>query len=449
MHKRGRLLSVSLVLLIALFLTTINAVQAQPAIGDSSCVTYAQARAQGIKGTDAELRQMGFCAGISVSTQTQTTTQQTQKTGVEYSEGDERDSDSEQGYQVDYSARNKWDDYYKDKTDEELNGGDKVEYQTIWDALEECERINDEKVESCQRACGEYDECGCYDTWLPGFEQCQKDKREREDAYARKVAAMMREYDKALSIAAQLPSIKETGNYDSAELMELVAGRHNEEVEEIQNYYARPPAFPGVHVDEEAAIDKFNNLRPLSMDLLDAKQYYDKSLQKGMPSAELESVKAEYDSKISEMKAKLQEVLDDDYGNADALWQLGTLAKWEGDTRASYEYYRNALIYSKSRNPFKYKIFMNAARDPETKKALLQSLEPKKTVIEIPTVDTSPLLNELKQNLNVLIQPLSDEVKGYAFEIEKMSRAFSINRKIEEVKQELGISPVGEKDDGQ
>ncbi|MBW2965091.1 FecR domain-containing protein, partial [Candidatus Woesearchaeota archaeon] len=43
----------------------------------SGCVTYAQARAQGVQGTDAELYKMGFCSGTAAQTapaQTQTTT---------------------------------------------------------------------------------------------------------------------------------------------------------------------------------------------------------------------------------------------------------------------------------------------------------------------------------------------------------------------------------------
>jgi hypothetical protein len=54
-----------------------------PSVGSSSCVTYAQARAQGVKGTDAELRTMGFCPGSSTTNTQQATTNYAGKSAAE------------------------------------------------------------------------------------------------------------------------------------------------------------------------------------------------------------------------------------------------------------------------------------------------------------------------------------------------------------------------------
>lgn len=66
--------SVLFAFLFAILLMSVATAQV-PDIGKSGCVTYEQARAQGVKGTDAELRSMGFCAGTATQTATETTTQ--------------------------------------------------------------------------------------------------------------------------------------------------------------------------------------------------------------------------------------------------------------------------------------------------------------------------------------------------------------------------------------
>ena len=67
-------------LLISLVICMILLISAVSAF-DSSCRTYADARAQGITGTDAELARMGFCAG-STQQYTQTSTVSTQTSSV-------------------------------------------------------------------------------------------------------------------------------------------------------------------------------------------------------------------------------------------------------------------------------------------------------------------------------------------------------------------------------
>lgn len=235
---------------------------------------------------------------------------------------------------------------------------------------------------------------------------------------------------------------------DSAALMEVVAAagkKHEEELSSIQNYYARPSLFPGMTQNEEGAKREFDKTVSFGVELVNAKWDYLDALKKGdVSEAELAKLRGSYETKMQQMKNKLQNnVLSEDSGNAEALWQLGTLYKWEGNNRQSYEYYRDALVQAKARNPFKYQQLLDSINNPGIRMELLQSMEPNEKIITLPTAETSPMLKWLKDNLKTLVKPVDDKMKETAETIEKISRAFSSSNKIDQTKKDLGISPLG------
>lgn len=236
---------------------------------------------------------------------------------------------------------------------------------------------------------------------------------------------------------------------DSAALMESVSGKHNEEIKLIKNYYERPQAtFPGTTQNEETAKKKIGELHPQGLDLVNAKGDYQDALKKGASKEELAKLKDNYDKKIQEFKNNLQNnVLSEDSGNPDALWQMGTVSKWEGNNKQSYEYYRDSLLAAKSRNPFQYQQLLDSINNPGIRMVLLQSMEPNEKIITLPTTETSPFLKGLKDNLKTLVQPVTEKYREMAENIEKISRAFSISDKINQAKKELGISLVGGKNE--
>jgi len=232
-----------------------------------------------------------------------------------------------------------------------------------------------------------------------------------------------------------------------------VAADHQEEMSELQKYYSdamdkvfgeHTPQF--IDPAQTRAEQNFDQTRSQGIDVVNAKSDYQDALNSGASDSDLELKKNDYQTKLQKLKADLQNnVLDNDNYNVDALWQMGTLSKWEGDNQQSYDYYRDALVAAKSKNPFKYQQLMNAVSNPAIRAQLLQEMNPKEKVITLPTVETSPLLKGLQDNLNGLIQPVTDRMKGAAADIEKISRAFSISDQLTNIRNDLSISPVGDK----
>ena len=228
---------------------------------------------------------------------------------------------------------------------------------------------------------------------------------------------------------------------DSQVLMEVVAKPHTKELQDIQNHYNAD--FQKVYFIPPNVTDAQNELDstvPLGIDVVNAKNDYQDAVNKGSLQNELSQLKSNYDSKMAQLQNNLQDVLDKDPNNPDALWQLGTLSKWTGDNKNSYDYYRDALSSEKTRNVFNYQKMLDSINNPTVKIQLIQDLNPQEKVINLPTVSTSPILGELKKNLNTLIQPLDDSKKAMAETIEKISRAFSISDKLDKAKKELGIT---------
>ncbi|MFA6461039.1 MAG: hypothetical protein WCV90_02135 [Candidatus Woesearchaeota archaeon] len=232
-----------------------------------------------------------------------------------------------------------------------------------------------------------------------------------------------------------------------------VAAYHEKEMSELQKYYSdamnkvfgeHTPQF--IDPAQTRAEQNFEQTRSQGIDVVNAKNDYQDALNSGASDSDLEVKKKDYQNKLQKLKSDLQNnVLDNDNYNVDALWQMGTLSKWEGDNQQSYNYYRDALVAAKSKNPFKYQQLMNAVSNPAIRAQLLQEMNPKEKVITLPTVETSPLLKGLQDNLKSLVLPVTDRMKGAAEDIEKISRAFSISDKLTNIRSDLGISPIGDK----
>jgi hypothetical protein len=247
------------------------------------------------------------------------------------------------------------------------------------------------------------------------------------------------------TVAPQLiqPKKQTTAEVDSEAMLEAVMAtynkQHKDEVEKIKQYYNKPPLFKPA-TDAQYAQSYLDELRPIRVDVVNAKGDYEDALNKGASGSEIAKLKNSYDTKLQDFKIRLQDILAIDSGSPEALWQLGTLAKWEGSNAQSYENYRNALISQRSRNPFKYQQLLDSLNNPAIKIKLMQDLQPNENIIEIPTTKTSPFLAGLKNNLDTLVQPLTTAKKTVAKNIEKISRAFSFSEQIDKAVKTLGIT---------
>ncbi|MFH0701191.1 MAG: hypothetical protein V2A62_02020 [Candidatus Woesearchaeota archaeon] len=235
---------------------------------------------------------------------------------------------------------------------------------------------------------------------------------------------------------------------DSAQLMESVVQashrQHDEEVAAIKKHYEVDfPARYFIDPMETDAQNKFEETRPLGLDVVNAKNDYQEALKKGASSEDVAKLKSDYDQKIQKLQGKLDDVLDADSSNPDALWQLGTLSKWQGDNKKAYESYRESLSAERNRNVFAYQKRLDSITCLEVRMQLLQEMNPQEKVINIPTFETSPILKGLKDNLKTLVQPVTEKMRGAAEEIEKISRAFSYFDRLATVKKDLSFSPLG------
>ncbi len=381
------LLVLSVLLLVSLNAVFATAFDSVPPIGPAGCVTYAQARASNpslAQKNDAELHGLGFCSGNEQSTPTATISPSSSETLDQ--------------------LRAEW-----DADDCRWGGTSQTEARCA-----ELEIL----IEQARAA----------ETSTPGESPT--------------ITTPPTETPEPTGTMEEPPNTP--GLDDSAALLESVSGRHKAELESIQNYYARPPAFPGMTANEEGAKKKFDDTRPLGLEVVNAKNDYQDAIKNGASEAEVAGLKTAYEQKMQELKGLLQnDVLAEDGGNADALWQLGTLSKWEGDNKQSYEYYRDALLQAKSRNPFQYQQLLDSINNPGIRMELLQRLEPDVKIMTLPTPETSPFLKGLKENLDALVGPVNENIRALAESTEKLSRAFSISDKIAKAKKELGISPIG------
>jgi hypothetical protein len=220
---------------------------------------------------------------------------------------------------------------------------------------------------------------------------------------------------------------------------------HQQEMQSLQSFYSQP-MYPGDPADQKGGKMKLDESRPIGTEMLDAKFKYEDAINKGASREELDRLLADYKNKKDALKASLIGVLETDMGNVDAMWQLGTLHRWEGDEGSSYEDYRSALSRLQHSDPFKYNELLDRVRDPIMRENLVQSLNPKEKVMTLPTIDTSPLLKALDNSLNTLISPLDDKVKQTAKDVEKLARSLSITNILDQASKELDIYPVGEND---
>jgi hypothetical protein len=215
--------------------------------------------------------------------------------------------------------------------------------------------------------------------------------------------------------------------------------QHKAEVAVIKQYYSKPPLFKPA-TDAEYAQNNLKQLRPLGTEVVNAKGDYENALKKGDSKSEIVNLKKIYDTKLQNLKTQLQDILAIDSGSPDALWQLGTLSKWQGNNAQSYENYRDALMSQKSRNPFKYQQLLDSVNNPAIRIKLIQDMQPNENIIEIPTTKTSPFLAGLNNNLDTLVQPLTSAKKIVAKNIEKFSRAFSFSDRFDKEIKTLNIA---------
>lgn len=251
---------------------------------------------------------------------------------------------------------------------------------------------------------------------------------------------------KQLKKPVKLPQKKTSDNTelsDSEALLDAVMAtynkQHKNEVAAIKQYYNKPPLFkpatPAQYVESD-----LKKLRPIGVNVVNAKDDYYDAMNKNAGQSEIAKLKNSYDAKLQDFKTQLQDILAIDSGNPDALWQMGTLSKWEGNNAQSYENYRDALMSQKSRNPFKYQQLLDSVNNPAIRMKLMQDMQPNENIIEIPTVKTSPFLAELKNNLDTLVQPLTTAKKTVAKNIEKISRAFSFSEQFDKTIKTLGVT---------
>lgn len=238
-------------------------------------------------------------------------------------------------------------------------------------------------------------------------------------------------------VGGEVPSGKEEPEMDITErsLLESVAAagkKHEEDLQSVQNYWARPQAtFPGMTQNEEGAKKKFKDSEPLQIQVGKARFAYEDALKKGASKEELAKLKNNYDNSAKDLKKQLQNVLSEDSGNSDASFVLGTLSKWDGNNKLSYEYNRDALASLQARNPFEYKRRMDMINEP-MRMELLQALEPEKKLITLPTIETSPILKGLKENIKTFTNPLKESIRQTAEDIEKTARGLSLSKYLPE-----------------
>lgn len=239
------------------------------------------------------------------------------------------------------------------------------------------------------------------------------------------------------------PKKQTTAETDSEALLGAVETtynkQHQSEVAAIKQYYTKPPLFKPA-TNAQYAQNDLDKLRPLGADVVNAKGDYEDALNKGVSQSEIANLENAYNAKLQDLKTQLQDILKIDSGNPDALWQMGTLSKWEDNNAQSYENYRDALMSQRSRNPFKYQQLVDSINNPAIRIKLMQDLEPNENIIEIPTAKTSPFLAGLKSNLDTLVQPLTSAKKTVAENIEKISRAFSFSEQFDQAIKTLGIT---------
>ncbi len=217
----------------------------------------------------------------------------------------------------------------------------------------------------------------------------------------------------------------------------------------IAGYYGQTITF--VDTSEDAQ-NKLDATLPQGLEVINAKGDYEDALKNGTASEELQILKDSYDAKLLGLAQNIYDnVLSKDPTNSDALWQMGTLSKWNGENSKSYEYYREALLQEQHKNPFKYQQLLDSIKDPAIQLSLVQSIAPNENIINLPTKETSPLLKKLSGELDILVQPVKDvwvdSVKGnmrsIAKNIEKVSRAFSLSNVLDNTQKEMGFSLIG------
>jgi len=288
----------------------------------------------------------------------------------------------------------------------------------------------------------------CKDKICFANEKARTDKlftelKERQKARAQKaIAAINAIKDRAGRNEPPSPNLSQTPAESSGEsvsdtLMNIIAAAqaHEDELISIETYYSWPDTASGKVVPteddlkkQEDAKKKFDDTRPLGSQVVSAKGDYEEAFRKGASREELAALKDRYDQKLQQLKDALKNnVLSMDGTNFEALWQLGTLSKWEGNDWQSYLYYRDALKQMQHQNVFQYQRLIDSFEDSKVKENLLQGLAPDEKISSIPTIDTSPFLKGLKGNLNTLVKPVDEKLMSLASDMEQMSRSFSMS----------------------
>jgi hypothetical protein len=459
MRKKAVLvLGVFCALFLVLF-SSVSLAQAPP-VGASSCVTYAQARANNpslASKTDSQLRSMGFCSGSGTATTTPTsstagqtsaeTSKATQKTGVDYSAGDERTAGVEPGQVASVPSAEELTAYYEKLTVPELER----QYDIVSDTFLKCSSSSTNSFDACSKSCPYYD----YDNPAPSencHNSCAKKWYARDDSCKQVFEARMDAISAAIQAIHDKESAEDLNKFyenqegaslgdvdDSALLIGLVAKDFMVEKAGLKRFYSGASDFiPSYSKLDKEAEDNFEKTKPLGKEVVEAKNDYQEALRGKASDEEIDRLNSVYDEKLQRLRERLQnEVLDKDPTNPDALWQLGTLSKWEGSNHESYEYYREALVSAKVRNPFMFDKFANSLKDSGVKMQILQSMEPNTNLINVPTTETSPFLKALDDDVKSLLDEVDQKTRDMAEKVEKISRGMSFSNKLPEKLQEL------------
>ncbi|MDP2750556.1 MAG: hypothetical protein Q8O89_07020 [Nanoarchaeota archaeon] len=412
-----------------------------PDVGDSSCTTYAQARANGIQGTDAQLRSMGFCAGSGTDstptkTETPTDSSNSEKTqtinefdqlyqGMNLEQLDAESEKRSNEFTICYDSSLK----KEENCNNECNG--KSSHNEIFSCKGTCYRVKEGETDECRRIFGENDYA--LNRAYKKLSELEETKRERaeelrisEQKKAEKLKLSEQEKSELKDTVNQLPTAK--NNDDSALLADVVAGKHKKEVAELQNYYARAwETYPGMEpVDEEGAKKLLGTTKTKGIDVVNAKNNLQDAVKNRASEKEVNRLKEEFSQKSELLKKDLEKVLDIDSTNEDAWWQMATVAKWQGDIKGANEYYKNSLVFAKMKSPFVYKDLLDSINEPAMKRDVLQSMKPTEKIEKIPTSETSPILKNIKENLKSLVNSVDSKNREDSENIEKLSRAFSL-----------------------
>lgn len=309
-----------------------------------------------------------------------------------------------------------------------------------------CEDNCDANAKTCDESC-ESLRTGC-EEGIPSEEEEYEEEEEEippEEEEQPEIEEPEEETPEEITTEEEEEQEMETAEEVLLESVAAASRKRKEEIQSIQNYYARPQAtFPGMTECEECAKKKFEETVPLQIQVGKARFAYEDALKEGASQEELAKLKNNYDNSAKDLKKQLQDVLNEDRGNADASFVLGTLSKWDGNNRQSYEYNRDALASLQTRNIFEYNRRLEMF-SPAMQMELLQALAPKEKLITLPTKETSPALKVLDDGYQKLVLQVNKQKRQFAEEVEKIARGLSLSKYMSKKLQEFSGLSIEEK----